>query len=87
MGSQTQTQTNADTSEATGVLRLRGAHEPGPRRVVQWAESVVDNEGLGRKSSKGKFVFPCSKAVGMWADGRSACMGEKGRAPADTRLM
>ena len=34
-----------------GTLRLRGApvHE---RRVV-WAEDVVDNEGLGRKSSKG----------------------------------
>jgi len=24
---------------------------------VQWAEGVVNNEGMGRKSSKGKFVI------------------------------
>lgn len=47
---QTQTQTEAPT-QARAVLRLRGAHVPG--RSVQWAENVVDNEGLGRKSSKG----------------------------------
>jgi len=49
------------------VLHLRGAtreeeaaaeEESGesgarPRRRIQWAEDVVDNEGLGRKSSKG----------------------------------
>jgi hypothetical protein len=56
VGSQTQTQTNTDTSGTTAVLRLRGAHEPGTRRAVQWAEDVVDNEGLGRKSSKGMFI-------------------------------
>lgn len=31
------------------------------RRRIQWAEDVVDNEGLGRKSSKGMrecfFIF------------------------------
>lgn len=26
-----------------------------PRRAVQWAEDVVDNEGLGRKRSKGMY--------------------------------
>ncbi|KAI5466888.1 hypothetical protein BGZ63DRAFT_369820, partial [Mariannaea sp. PMI_226] len=36
------------------VLRLRGAHQSNSRSV-QWAEDVVDNEGLGRKSSKGMF--------------------------------
>lgn len=34
------------------ILRLRGARAPADRSV-QWAEDVVDNEGLGRKSSKG----------------------------------
>jgi len=38
------------------VLRLRGAHDAGGgtslRRRITWAEDVVDNEGLGRKSSK-----------------------------------
>jgi hypothetical protein len=58
MGSQIQTETNtpADSGgegETTAVLRLRGAPEPRARARVQWAEDVVDNEGLGRKSSKG----------------------------------
>ena len=58
MGSQTQTRTSTPAdSEGDGgtrvVLRLRGAHEPQARATVQWAEDVVDNEGLGRKSSKG----------------------------------
>lgn len=38
------------------VLRLRGAMRgSGERsqRRIQWAEDVIDNEGLGRKSSKG----------------------------------
>lgn len=37
------------------ILRLRGEHPSrgrGPR--VQWAEGVVDNEGMGKKSSKGE---------------------------------
>ena len=47
--SQTQTQAQAQSP----ILRLRGAQRNrGPR--VQWAESVVDNEGMGKKSSKGK---------------------------------
>lgn len=46
-----QTQTEAQTQSP--ILRLRGAQrDRGPR--VQWAESVVDNEGMGKKSSKGK---------------------------------
>lgn len=35
------------------VLRLRGAYD-GNDRSVQWAEDVVDNEGLNRKKSKGR---------------------------------
>lgn len=33
-----------------GVLRLRGG--PVRRQRVVWAEEVIDNEGMGRKSSK-----------------------------------
>jgi protein phosphatase 1 regulatory subunit 11 len=55
--SQTQTETPAQTPEtreqAPQILRLRGAHASNGRSV-QWAEDVVDNEGLGRKSSKGE---------------------------------
>ena len=55
----TQTQITTDPSlrdQANGpVLRLRG--ERPPRRSIRWAEDVVDNEGLGRKSSKGQCYF------------------------------
>ena len=49
-GSQTITQTNAGPSIPFGTLRLRA--EPQERRHIQWAEEVVDNEGMGKKSSK-----------------------------------
>lgn len=50
-GTASQTQTQAQTQSP--ILRLRGAQRNrGPR--VQWAESVVDNEGMGKKSSKGE---------------------------------
>lgn len=39
-------------SAPSGVLRLRA--EPTERRRIQWAEDVIDNEGMGKKSSKGK---------------------------------
>ena len=52
--SQTQTEVRQirPRSETPAVLRLRGAHPP-TARSVQWREDVVDNEGLGRKKSKG----------------------------------
>lgn len=55
-GSQTQTESGPSSSapQPAAILRLRGAHGPSSR-TVQWDESVVDNEGLGRKSSKGTF--------------------------------
>lgn len=65
VGSATQTITPPDSSSDRSVspdplvLRLRGAHDAtassssrGHRRRITWAEDVIDNEGLGRKSSK-----------------------------------
>ncbi|KAK5220087.1 Type 1 phosphatases regulator ypi1 [Exophiala xenobiotica] len=64
VGSATQTITPPDSASSRSVspeplvLRLRGAHDAGTggstslRRRITWAEDVVDNEGLGRKSSK-----------------------------------
>ncbi|MCJ1341385.1 hypothetical protein MMC09_006681 [Bachmanniomyces sp. S44760] len=40
-------------SRTVGTLRLRG-EPPRERTKIRWAEDVIDNEGLGRKSSKGK---------------------------------
>jgi protein phosphatase 1 regulatory subunit 11 len=71
-GSQTIVQTPASSSTQpepgsapaqAPILRLRGAHtSSGPR--VQWAETVVDNEGLGRKSSKVCCIYHAPRAVG-----------------------
>jgi hypothetical protein len=54
-GSQTQTSTQPvlRLSAPSGTLRLRA--EPVERRHIQWAEDVVDNEGMGKKSSKGRY--------------------------------
>ena len=59
--SQTSTGSTTITSQSQSsqpVLRLRGVRSP--QRSIRWAEDVVDNEGLGRKSSKGtgnQFYF------------------------------
>jgi protein phosphatase 1 regulatory subunit 11 len=62
--------TTTESRPAQAVLHLRGAtreEEAGndrgdsgevTRRRIQWAEDVIDNEGLGRKSSKGLFQLP-----------------------------
>ena len=50
------------------VLRLRGAHDPSARRRIQWAEDVVDNENLGRKSSKVCCIYHAPKEVGESSD-------------------
>jgi protein phosphatase 1 regulatory subunit 11 len=61
IGTQTRTQ-----APRQAILRLRGATREQEREVVEegessrtrrsikWAEDVIDNEGLGRKKSKGR---------------------------------
>ncbi|KAK4496497.1 hypothetical protein PRZ48_012477 [Zasmidium cellare] len=50
-GSQTILQTDSSgPSIPSATLRLRA--EPEPQRRIQWAEDVIDNEGMGKKSSK-----------------------------------
>lgn len=61
-GTASQTQTQAQSQTQSPILRLRGAQRNrGPR--VQWAESVVDNEGMGKKSSKGKKQSPVTSST------------------------
>ncbi len=74
-GSLTQTITPDDTASSRSVspdpivLRLRGAHDASgsntsTRRRIQWAEDVIDNEGLGRKSSKVCCIYHKTRAFG-----------------------
>ena len=53
----TQQRSQQGREEAPRVLRLRGTRNA-TERSVQWADDVVDNEGLGRKSSKGMEQNP-----------------------------
>ncbi|KAI0443176.1 phosphatase inhibitor-domain-containing protein [Xylaria telfairii] len=70
-GSATQTQSRTPESPAPRILRLRGAHPPSANRV-QWAEGVIDNEGLGRKKSKVCCIYHAPKAVGESSDESSS---------------
>ena len=58
--SATMTMTNAQPTDAGSdqVLRLTLRNHPG----VRWDESVVDNEGMGRKSSKRCCIFHKQRA-------------------------
>lgn len=42
------------------------------KKGVQWAEDVVDNEGLGKKSSKKCCIFHKQRAFGEWSDGEDS---------------
>ncbi|KAI8945124.1 phosphatase inhibitor-domain-containing protein [Xylaria longipes] len=70
-GSATQTESTAPEQPAPRILRLRGAHPPSANRV-QWAEDVIDNEGLGRKKSKVCCIYHAPKAVGESSDESSS---------------
>lgn len=83
-GSATQTITSVPLRPDGLVLRLRGAHSPvsaeqsasdtegatstSRRRRIQWAEDVIDNEGLGRKKSKVCCIFHKNREVGESSD-------------------
>jgi protein phosphatase 1 regulatory subunit 11 len=70
--SRTQTQTQAEPSVSlptSGTLRLRAASiSPSEERHIQWAEDVIDNEGMGKKSSKVCCIYHKPHAVGESSD-------------------
>ncbi|KAL4861612.1 hypothetical protein BDV12DRAFT_190963 [Aspergillus spectabilis] len=61
-----------DTSNAriTGTLRLRAEERPSanrdetPSRRIRWSEDVIDNEGMGKKSSKVCCIYHKARPVG-----------------------
>ena len=46
-----------------GVLHLRGGRRTRPN--VRWTEDTVNNEGMGKKSSKSEFYLDASLIFGM----------------------
>ncbi|KAJ5768813.1 Type 1 phosphatases regulator ypi1 [Penicillium odoratum] len=70
-----QQQTTTETSQdlplrLSGTLRLRGEDapsvtpEPSSSRRIRWSEDVVDNEGMGKKSSKVCCIYHKARPVG-----------------------
>ncbi|KAF2704792.1 hypothetical protein K504DRAFT_484943 [Pleomassaria siparia CBS 279.74] len=57
-------------SAPSGTLRLRP--EPTEERHIQWAEDVVDNEGMGKKSSKVCCIYHKPRVVGESSDESSS---------------
>jgi protein phosphatase 1 regulatory subunit 11 len=43
------------STQPVGTLKLRGGSGQSSNRKVKWDDTVVDNEGLGRKKSKSKY--------------------------------
>ncbi|KAF2652481.1 hypothetical protein K491DRAFT_681329 [Lophiostoma macrostomum CBS 122681] len=57
-------------SAPSGTLRLRAA--PAEERHIQWAEDVVDNEGMGKKSSKVCCIYHKPRPVDESSDESSS---------------
>ncbi|KAJ5212713.1 uncharacterized protein N7498_004359 [Penicillium cinerascens] len=60
---------DSSTVRLTGTLRLRGdetpsASEPSSARRIRWSEDVVDNEGMGKKSSKVCCIYHKARPIG-----------------------
>ncbi|KAF2204771.1 hypothetical protein GQ43DRAFT_387269 [Delitschia confertaspora ATCC 74209] len=53
-----------------GTLRLRA--EPAEERHIQWAADVIDNEGMGRKSSKVCCIYHKPREAGESSDESSS---------------
>ncbi len=62
-----------------------GGPETETRRRIQWAEDVVDNEGLGRKKSKVCCIFHKTREVGESSseDDSSSSDSDGGSTPSD----
>lgn len=53
----TTTEATPHVPQASVPVTLRLRVEPAEERHIQWAEDVIDNEGMGKKSSKGKWTL------------------------------
>ncbi|KAJ5112968.1 Type 1 phosphatases regulator ypi1 [Penicillium angulare] len=66
----TETSRESSTVRLPTTLRLRGEEssnapaEPSTSRRIRWSEDVVDNEGMGKKSSKVCCIYHKARPVG-----------------------
>ncbi|CEL11401.1 hypothetical protein ASPCAL14503 [Aspergillus calidoustus] len=70
VSSVTRVEQNTSNGRVTGTLRLRAEDVPSvdqdasPARRIRWSEDVVDNEGMGKKSSKVCCIYHKARPVG-----------------------
>ncbi|KAL4905675.1 hypothetical protein BDW74DRAFT_11368 [Aspergillus multicolor] len=70
VSSATRVQNDTMNTPITGTLRLRAEensstrHEETPARHIRWSEDVVDNEGMGKKSSKVCCIYHKTRPIG-----------------------
>ncbi|KAI8646575.1 phosphatase inhibitor-domain-containing protein [Parasitella parasitica] len=62
---------SSDGEEHVGVLRLRGDMNTRRRRVIQWDESVIDNEHMNKKKTKICCIYHKPHAVGESSESES----------------
>ncbi|KAL3469999.1 phosphatase inhibitor-domain-containing protein [Aspergillus californicus] len=61
---------DTSNSRVTGTLRLRAENCPTvsrdetPARRIRWSEDVIDNEGMGKKSSKVCCIYHKARPIG-----------------------
>ncbi|PHH93166.1 hypothetical protein CDD83_10715 [Cordyceps sp. RAO-2017] len=79
----TQTTESGRLTQPSRILHLRGGNNANTRSV-QWASDVVDNEGLGRKSSKVCCIYHKPKAVNESSDESSSSSSSSSESGSDS---
>ncbi|KAJ5880551.1 Type 1 phosphatases regulator ypi1 [Penicillium subrubescens] len=88
--STTETSRESSTLRLTGTLRLRAEDtpdttaEPSPSRRIRWSEDVVDNEGMGKKSSKVCCIYHKARPVGESSSEESSSSSSDSDSESDT---
>jgi len=73
-----------NSTQATLRLRAEAGPETVDRQRVQWAEDVVDNEGMGKKSSKVCCIYHKPKEAGESSDESSSSSSDDSDSGPDT---
>ncbi|KAF3385571.1 Type 1 phosphatases regulator ypi1 [Penicillium rolfsii] len=87
---ETETSRESSTLRLTGTLRLRAEDtpdttaEPSPSRRIRWSEDVVDNEGMGKKSSKVCCIYHKARPVGESSSEESSSSSSDSDSESDT---
>ncbi|KOC17481.1 ppp1r11-prov protein [Aspergillus flavus AF70] len=86
---------NTSTVRVPGTLRLRAENEPtvesntegrGLHRHIRWSEDVIDNEGMGKRSSKVCCIYHKARPVGESSSESESSDSESSDADSDNEI-